>query len=376
MKEIEDFLDKLRTSGAKLVFFERAYVNTDAHIYDWNMYKNNSSKIVTNKRMLSSLENKSLLGLDIDSIGKKFGEMKYCYYQRYTEALSFIKENGNVLAIIAKDSNFLMYELGNTQYWARNEFLNMKTFNTKSFNVEELNAFLQFSQKQKALFATIARLHFEKFVNNFDLPLFASQNYENCAYYERLDKREKSQWGVEYKSCFLRIKMVAAYVFTKFPDSVLVNEPDFSKLAKDVFDVEGDAELERKLKKLYDEYKEFSVVNYEEEDEDKHKLYYSSAKKYQFIYSILIRNQLSLPAHDFAMVDMNCWNESGKNYVELILPIYKRTMGILHQHKGDETISCSIVASPFHMKLFPNAKELAEYPKGNYAVLIWFGIRN
>lgn len=72
-----------------------------------------------------------------------------------------------------------------------------------------------------------------------------------------------------------------------------------------------------------------------------------------------------MPPEDFAIVDLKPWNESGKTYVELILPILKRIMGILLQHKGDGTISCDIFSHPYYVKLFPNEKVVGEYPAGN-----------
>lgn len=76
------------------------------------------------------------LGLHEEELAVKYGEYRYSTGDLNKDIVQFACQNENVVAILAKDSDFLVYNLGNAQYWSCG-------IDDLHFNDMTTNAFIQ-----------------------------------------------------------------------------------------------------------------------------------------------------------------------------------------------------------------------------------------
>lgn len=75
------------------------------------------------------------LALYEEGIARKYGQWKISTGSLNKDIVQYSQSNGNVVAILAKDSDFLLYDLGAVQYWSCGiEDMSFKDMTTVSFN--------------------------------------------------------------------------------------------------------------------------------------------------------------------------------------------------------------------------------------------------
>lgn len=358
LKELEDFFMKICSSGAKLEFFERVYDRKlslecenpeDKHrfyytrsVIDFDNFKENQKGF-------------SLLGFDIEHIAKKWGEVKYCYIKRYAEVLNYLKKNKNVLAILAKDANFLMSDLGSTQYWSCGSLRNLNTFMVNKLSDSALHQYLGMSQEQKNLFEFLVVLNQDNFRDE-RLPFFSYENFVKLGYF---NYPREQKWKLSDSN--MAIALIASYV-QRNSSTNECGENFLKKALKDIFYItEQDEEIQLKiLKEFQDISKDDS---FDEEEPEDLELFHEDAKNYQLIYNILFNKAILFPPEDLMCMDLVSRNDNNKSYIEMILPLYKRMMGILLQHRADETIKCELHKCRTHDEYFSRQYETPIYPE-------------
>lgn len=364
LKFIETFLEKLRAAGAKLLFTERAFDTDNASNFYWDMDGDHMYTDDVNVLDIEKLKNGynriSLAGMDVESLAEKHGEIINSYRKRFSQIINYTRKNSNLLAILAKDSNFLMHDLGRTRYWSCDQsFFKTVSSSTIEFSGTELNDFLRFSSRQKVLFQSILAASQSEFKEKRHFSFFNFENLRKTRFFNAI--RENNLF-LPFNS--IAIALVASYIVKQFPDKEPIN---FAKIARDIFDAENSKSVE-KLSKCYTYFMTPLTLDEYPEDLDN---FHQRAKKYQFIYNVLVNRVICLPPHDFVYVDIKQWNGASKSYAELVLSIFKRNMGILLQHKADETLTCQIIACDYLLradtKIFPQENETAIYPKSKYS---------
>lgn len=98
-----------------------------------------------------------ILGLYEEGIARQYGEYHKCRGYLNKEIVQYCHNDGNVMAILAKDSDFLLYDLKSVQYWScGNAHLNFKDHTTISFHQTALLEHLKLTPYQFNAMVVIA----------------------------------------------------------------------------------------------------------------------------------------------------------------------------------------------------------------------------
>lgn len=95
-------------------------------------------------------EVRMLLGLYEEGLAKKYGEYRYAGDNLNQAIVSYVRANNeNVVAVMAKDSDFLVYDLGEALYWGCGiEHLNFKDMTTYAYSRRAILEHLQLTPYQ------------------------------------------------------------------------------------------------------------------------------------------------------------------------------------------------------------------------------------
>lgn len=94
---------------------------------------------------------------------KKYGELYFCVVHEADAELAKYARDHNALAVIGKDSDFLIFE-GKWEYWSSND-IDLDALTTRKFDRKELRKHLNLSQKQMPLFACLMSNDHTKYLN-------------------------------------------------------------------------------------------------------------------------------------------------------------------------------------------------------------------
>lgn len=357
LNNVKKFLDKIRCSGVTLIFSWALYFDEgipwdkEALIMtEYNRarrtYTNIFDKIDNNEKLdESDFESTSLLGLDIESIAREYGPI---LLKRRYDVLNYINECTSVLAILSKDRNYLMYDYHPTQFWmCETKSLDIHNFSVKRYDVQKFDNYLKLSQQQKVLFATILRTYYS----------FTSQEMHSSPETEIVSPIRIVN-GKCLTNYHRNLLSVAKYVRENFPEPLL-STPDFEKIRSDVFNDTANQTLEEVFNIYYEKY---NVVKRNFIDINHFDKYREEA---ELVYNVLVHRTICLPVPYLAFIDIR----SDKPFIPLILPIYRRNMGIVlqHQYKNatNETFECAIRTSVYFLDHFPSENVTPIYPEGN-----------
>ncbi|KXJ76590.1 hypothetical protein RP20_CCG009346 [Aedes albopictus] len=160
---IDEFFGKLKGLGAQLVFFYDGPVQDEK---SENWCKRQDERYTRRLDMLDAIES----GTSVDVLMKKYeiphntlyplkyiarqyGEFRLAISRECDQELAAFATRANALAIIADDSDFLIYE-GSWKYWSCRE-LELSTLSTMELSRVALAKFLCLSSEQMPLFATL-----------------------------------------------------------------------------------------------------------------------------------------------------------------------------------------------------------------------------
>lgn len=376
---IETFLQKICDAGAKLVFFQsyfkRQPTNSENEMTDTEplQYRDRTEHFKLYADILRKIDNnesidvarcnlRTLLGFDYESIAKKYGELHTSSLLRHIEIINYAKKHRNVLAILAKDSNFLMFDFHPTQYWlCGKRYLKLDELKVRNLDINKLNDHLGLSKLQKAVFGAILVTYYKNTRADVLSSLAKADRFFSEENFQKIFGKPEDKVSVRM------ILLTVHYVRTSenFSDQVLaLQPPNTSKIVSDIFDDNANERLEEILKIRYNNYSEFRPIANETND-DEIVLYREFAKNDQFVFNVLCSKTIGFFSTSFTFIDFTQWNGDAKSYVNLILPIIKKNMGIVLQHRGDETITCKIALPNYHAQFFPNEYEAAIYPESN-----------
>lgn len=366
LQSINFFLKEL-SKEAELVFFQNRYNRNEIFFKDEQIRPAYSAGCYTHEDFENFFDDinqdthyRTLLGLDSETIAKKYGQLHTTYVSSHVELLHYVKTHENVLAIMVKDSFYLMCGFHPTQLWlCGSEYLDIWQLRTKMCDVEALNNTLEFSALQKALFAAILTIFYKDLtVQNLESRVKADNFFSDFEYKQTFPK------GKERRISFQIILLAAHYLRNnEMPNSE--NEPNFPKIVNDIFDDNRNERLETILRKRYESYEIRQV--YEEPENTEFEKYRKIARDHPVVYNIFYNRTICLSPSYFSFIDVRPTNKiADKTYAEVILPIYERIMGILSPQPHT---NCQVAVSSYFFGYFP--QQITEVmPKGKSEALV------
>lgn len=162
LQKFEQFLIRLRTAGAALAFFCDGQLQSNKND-EWcrrrdfefkstqALISDESRPGQANRRFGCKAFVKSLLKLVED---KHYGKVKISTQVDCDAAIAQYAVENNALAVVANDSDFLIFE-GNFQWWEADS-MDMEKMKAKCFQRQKLRQMLSLTNEQMKYFATIA----------------------------------------------------------------------------------------------------------------------------------------------------------------------------------------------------------------------------
>lgn len=177
---LDAFLQSFVELGVKFVFFggfsqskagDRVAKQTWRGDRDYKKYLRILQSIDRSKQVKigARSECRTLLGLYEEGLAAKYGEYRYCNGGMNHAIVNYVHANsGDVVAVLAKDSDFLVYDLAESKYWScAIEHLNFGEMMTFSFDRPAMLTYLKLSPYQFHVMAAIlaalqdnVRLHY------------------------------------------------------------------------------------------------------------------------------------------------------------------------------------------------------------------------
>lgn len=168
LKTMEKFFQALKSAGAELEFYEGTCAN-DIYEVDQQIKLtkkfNDSMEIlnkITTKERASLDSTKSFpecrtpLGLHIKYISEQYGEYILCTNGKNKTMAEKARTNKDVLALLARDSDFLVLDIGNIQYWSSaKDHLDFDLLKTTGFNQKAMQKLFDLSDYQFHIFTSI-----------------------------------------------------------------------------------------------------------------------------------------------------------------------------------------------------------------------------
>lgn len=165
-EQLDKFLQQFRDLNVKLVFFgggaktkEKLAKMTSKVDQDCKRYSQLLKHIdKTNEvKLCARPELRTCLALYEEGIARKYGEYILSTGSLNRDIVQYSSDTENVVAILAKDSDFLLYNLGSVEYWSCGiEHLNFNEMSTIAFNRPAVLDHLKLSPYQYHVMLAIA----------------------------------------------------------------------------------------------------------------------------------------------------------------------------------------------------------------------------
>lgn len=320
-EELEKFFQQFRDLNVKLVFFcggtktkdklnkMTLKVDQDCKKYSQLLKHIDKTKEV---KLCSRPELRSCLGLYEEGIARKYGEYCLSTGSLNKDIVQYSRENENVVAILAKDSDFLLYDLGSVEYWSCGiEHLNFNGMTTFTFNRQAMLEHLKLSPYQYHVMVAIAGV----ILNDIQKHAF------------RVSKGIMNQ--ITPGSAYI-IRSISDAVRDKVPETE--DKPNFGAWTTFMFT----SHLEEYCWLIEKQYKKYEICTAPVPDalpvvHDGTDL----SKKYKNIWSIINDEVIRI---DFSFIDISRWNNNrnAMPFQNLFVLVFKRAMGIVLHSKKDE----------------------------------------
>lgn len=320
-EQLDRFFRHFNDVNVKLVFFgggskskDRLAKMTAKADQDYKKYSQllNHLDEKNELKLCARSELRMCLGLYEEGIARKYGE----YFLSTGASLNrdiveYSRANENVVAILAKDSDFLLYNLGSVEYWSCGiEHLNFNDMTTVSFNQAAMLDHLNLSQNQFHVMVAIAGVILDDPKNR-------------CYHVAKGVFKQRNPGSVQI------IRSISDCVREKVPTDV--EKPTFGAWTTMMF-VSRTEEycwlIEKQFKKYDVCTNKASVAESACDDAN-------VTKKYKNIWAIVDDEVIRV---DLNFIDIGRWN-SNRNamlFHNLFVLVFKRAMGIVLHSKRDE----------------------------------------
>lgn len=323
-EQLEIFFRHFQDLNVKLVFFgggaktkDRVAKMTAKTDQDYKKYSELLKHVdKTNElKLCARSELRLCLGLYEEGIARKYGEYHLSTgVSLNKEIVEYSRENENVVAILAKDSDFLLYNLKSVEYWSCGiEHLNFKNMTTMSFNQMALLDHLKLTPFQFHVMLAIAgvilddpKRHFYRVAKEIASP--------------------KTPGSVQI------IQNLSGFVRDKVPE--VEEKPNFGAWATMTFN----SNLEEYCWLIEKKFKKYEICTNKPHVPDTLRDNSDVLKKYKNIWSIVNDEVIRV---DVNFIDIRRWNsdQNAMPFHSLFVLVFKRAMGIVLHAKRDATLT-------------------------------------
>lgn len=361
---LDAFLQPLMALGMKFVFFGGCVKGADRYTKlmtrgdrGYKKYLQIMQSIDRTKEIKTGAANdvRMLLGLYEEGLAKKYGEYRYADGDLNRAIVSYIHTNGDsVVAVLAKDSDFLVYDLCDASYWGCGiDYLNFNEMTTYTLDRPALLTHLELTPYQFHVMAAIlavlqehARLHYAR----VKLDVASTKRAMTPNHQKIFDLCECVKQRVVAAAVQSDFAALAGDMFKSHVDEYIdLVEAQFNKYNSNVFDgamVEHGANGDVKANGVgADQDVAAKLVSHldananETEIEDKSPpaidaaLIQRALLKNRNIYAILADEVIMV---DVNFIDLGRWNHSNAMaYTSLFVIVFKRAMGmVLNSMRG------------------------------------------
>lgn len=265
------------------------------------------------------------LGLCEREIAHHYGEFRMCDENINSDIMRYVKGNDNVLAILAKNTDFLAFDLKTVKYWHCGiDHLNIYQLETSSYSQRALRECLQMTPFQYQVMMAILSMHYLEEEKKYKLSKIILN---------RLDERSCSLKLIHNTSEFVYANVCAQN------DSI-----DFIALQAQVFDnLDVNSDL---LESHFQKYNITTTLCNNKGGSKQNDELQKYLMESFVLNDIWNDNMIKFPIQ---FVDLRQWNaDDSKSFTELFLSVHKRLMGIILKHKNDPTIKRKFCLKPSH----------------------------
>lgn len=316
---VEQFLNKLKSAGAELHFYEGTMVGKGkpAACLDkakrlennYNASINMLYTMTSEQKDKSFPEYRSTLAFDMKAIAEQYGKYYLLTLSKSKLMAEIARSGNNILALMARDTAFLVFDLGNAQYWScATDDLNLDRFETVRFDQSALLRFLGLSPLQLRYLASIlSAIHRDdETINNIATSIM---NYVP-------------------NNLFKYIKLIRD--ISKFVGDHISTTEDlsFSDIARMLLERPDDAFAEAFADNIKIKFARFNSEDVDDQIRDRGA--FQNALRHNYFLSRLWNNRL---------IDINCdflnlspSPEGGKTCAEVLMIAYTRAMGVFFHH--------------------------------------------
>lgn len=335
LKTYDTFFKRIKEFAAKLVFFIDGPLQDDKyetwcgrHDLKYAVMMKVFEDIFTNTCNMESLKknhtNLPLISTVISAVinvATEFGEfVKSYYFECDMELVDYAVKN-NALAVIADDTDFLIFK-GDWKFWSAND-MNMQSMTTKEYNKRGLREHLKLSGEQ--------------------MPLFA-------ALYTKGYMHIKSKVGFNKALQYIR----------QYPNEL--QDSEIAKIVNDIYENNLQSSIEcdfQNIEKSFkDTIKSYKIVNTSGLPPLEDELLINAFKDiHGYIFEILENLPIKITTlyFDYSKDDF-------KNYFDLIERLVCRQMGVLLKHKNEPDLTRTIITKKSHDEKHQQYQVKPEYP--------------
>lgn len=341
-EQLDKFFQPLRDLDVKLVFFgggaktadklKKMTQKSEQHYKKQLSLLNHIDK-TGEMRLCSRPELRTYLGLYEEGIARKYGDFILATGSLNKEIARYCRDNENVVAVLAKDSDFLIYDLRHVEYWSCGiEDLNFRDKTTISFNHAALLNHLSLTPHQFHVMVSI-------------VGVILDDPKTHCSRVKR---------GIPNMSgtTILIIRSISDCVRKNVPADIGDEKPKYGDWTNMIFYTNKEEYcwlIEKQFKK-YD-----IPVNEAVAQDDSTNI----LRKYKFIWSVVNDNVIYI---DHLFMDVSRWNSdpNAMSSQKLFVLALKRAMGIVLHPKREQALKRQFFMKGHvdeHFKVLP--KELS-----------------
>lgn len=274
---------------------------------------------------------------NMQKLAQEVGELRINYVRHNQEIAKYIKQhNGNVLAVITNDNDFMVFD-GDFQFWQAND-VNMKDLIACRMNREILRAHLDLNSEQLQLLSALSGSSY--------LPVPVMKEFYKKIWQETVEGN--------------RIPQIAKYIREEVSMLTTAKKDcvhfDLAKIASDIF---GDDYTEHDLNAIENGLTQYNL-NFETEDAKAH---VSNTIKFcksrnMFIYKMFTDDVYLVK--DINYIDFRKYKS--KSYAELIIPLMRKVQGIIFANERQKPLERVICMKYAHDEPYSVVEEQIEYP--------------
>lgn len=318
---IHRLFNRLKDAGAELVFFTDGPVRLEKY-HRWiegvNKRYQNSIKIIDDvdcRMEFTLLVNNELSRVTsvyelLEDIARQHGSLTMALYAECdTEIAEYASKHLAVLAVLAEDSDFLIFH-GNWRYFSLRS-LNQNSLMIKEYNRDALRHTLNLNYKELACLSAIVGNDFITNANNY------TQTYQKF---------------INIAECIKRNDLTSLH-----------NADLFARIAKILNTVPTESKLMQieKSLALYDT--NFKITDLSIEKPFIHKCLQHNMR---FVYNVLSGFPVNFTLHYYDL------RKESISFYELVIPLFKRKIGILYNHRCQSVVNCFVYSKLLHIQSY------------------------